>query len=95
MECENSPNESKTVLITGAGTGNGAAAAIEMATRGLNVVLVGRRVAPLEEVAAQVRSIGGNALVVTGDVAQPDSCENMVQQAVQHFGALHYAINNA
>lgn len=66
-----------------------------MATRGLNVVLVGRRVAPLEEVTAQVRSIGGKALVVTGDVAQLNSCKNMVLQAVQHFGALHYAVNNA
>ncbi|RED37397.1 SDR family NAD(P)-dependent oxidoreductase [Paenibacillus sp. VMFN-D1] len=87
--------EPKTVLITGAGTGIGAATAIELANRKQNVVLVGRRNAPLEEVASQILNSGGNALVLAGDVSNPESVEHIVGQAVSHFGALHFAVNNA
>jgi short-subunit dehydrogenase len=60
-----------------------------------NVVLAARRGAVLEEVAAQVRSAGGNALVVTTDVANPADVERLGAQTVARFGRIDVWINNA
>ena len=60
-------------MITGAGTGLGAATATLFAREGAAVTLVGRREKKLKEVAADIDADGGRALVVPGDVAQPDT----------------------
>lgn len=63
----------ETVVVTGAGTGMGRATAIRLADEGARVVLVGRRRAPLEEVAGEIAARGGAAEVVACDVAQGEA----------------------
>lgn len=82
--------EGKTVIVTGAGTGIGAASARRLAAEGANVILTGRRPAPIEAVAA---SCGGTA--VAGDAAAPDHAKALVQLAQQRFGGLDALVCNA
>lgn len=89
------PFDNKVALVTGAGTGIGAGVAKMLARRGARVTLVGRRREPLDTVAAQIRDAGGVALVVQGDVASHDDMQNAVARTVDHFSALHLAVNNA
>jgi meso-butanediol dehydrogenase / (S,S)-butanediol dehydrogenase / diacetyl reductase len=79
-----------TALVTGGGTGIGAAVAIRIAAEGGHVVLVGRRREPLEAVAAQT---GGTVLVA--DAADGASMKSAVTEAVARFGGLDILIANA
>jgi meso-butanediol dehydrogenase / (S,S)-butanediol dehydrogenase / diacetyl reductase len=74
---------SPTVLITGGGTGIGAAVAHRMAASGYSVCVSGRRRQPLDEVAA---ATGGYA--VSADVSDPDGAARMVDECLERFGAL-------
>jgi short-subunit dehydrogenase len=85
----------KTYVVTGASSGFGRGVALKLGAMRANVVLAARRTAVLEEVAAQVRTAGGNALVVTTDVANPDEVERLGAQAVARFGRIDVWINNA
>ncbi|GCE10086.1 SDR family NAD(P)-dependent oxidoreductase [Dictyobacter aurantiacus] len=85
----------KVVLITGAGTGMGAATAELLAERGANVVLIGRREKPLRETEVRVNATGSRALVMPLDVTDAQALQQAVDEVVRHFGALHYAVNNA
>jgi NAD(P)-dependent dehydrogenase (short-subunit alcohol dehydrogenase family) len=85
----------KVALVTGAGSGMGAATARLLADRGAAVTLVGRRADKLDEVVVQIKDAGGQALAVPGDVSNPEDVERAVAQTVATFGALHYAVNNA
>lgn len=80
----------KTALITGGGTGIGAAVARRISVEGGNVVLVGRRREPLEEVAAET-----NALVVVADAADGPSMRGAVAAALERFGGLDILVANA
>ena len=80
----------KTVIVTGAGTGIGAASARRLAEEGANVILTGRRPGPIEAVAA---SCGGVA--VAGDAASADHAKALVQLAQDHFGGLDALVCNA
>ncbi|WP_338498597.1 SDR family oxidoreductase [Pseudomonas sp. WP18] len=75
--------ESRTVVITGAGTGIGAACARLYAAEGANLVLIGRRREPLEDLA---REVGG--LVLVGDAACPTTWDGFIAQIRQHFARL-------
>jgi NAD(P)-dependent dehydrogenase (short-subunit alcohol dehydrogenase family) len=69
----NTALEGKVALVTGAGSGIGAATALLLAERGADVTLVGRRKDKLDEVVARIRAATGReALAVAGDVAVPD-----------------------
>jgi NAD(P)-dependent dehydrogenase (short-subunit alcohol dehydrogenase family) len=81
--------------ITGAGTGLGAACAVELAARGAHVVLSGRRAEPLDEVAGRVRSFGRRALVLPLDVRDEDAQAAAVKAIVAEFGQLDVAVANA
>ncbi|MET8827332.1 SDR family NAD(P)-dependent oxidoreductase [Streptomyces sp. NPDC004610] len=85
----------KVALITGAGSGMGAATAVLLAERGAAVALVGRRPEKLEEVARRIKDAGGRALAVPGDVSAAADVEQAVRATVETFGALHYGVNNA
>ncbi|PQV54661.1 SDR family NAD(P)-dependent oxidoreductase [Paraburkholderia sp. BL21I4N1] len=85
----------RTVLITGAGTGMGKAAALRFGRGGANVVLAGRRAAELDAVAATIENDGGRALAIPTDVTDADAVRKMVERSVATFGALHMAWNNA
>ena len=85
----------KVVLITGGGTGMGAATAELLAERGARVAIVGRREQPLRDVESRITAAGGEALVIPTDVGDPDAMQAAVAKTVARFGALHYAVNNA
>lgn len=85
----------KTVIITGAGTGIGAATATRLAAAGWNVVLTGRRKELLDDVAEHIGRGGGNAHVVAADVAEADAPARIIAEAVSKFGSLDALVNNA
>ncbi|MBT2375453.1 SDR family NAD(P)-dependent oxidoreductase [Pseudomonas fluorescens] len=75
--------EPRTVVITGAGTGIGAACARLHADQGAQLVLIGRRREPLEQVADET---GG--LILVGDAACPDTWDGFITQIRQRYGRL-------
>ncbi|HUE94790.1 SDR family oxidoreductase [Pseudomonas sp.] len=76
-------SEAKTIVITGAGTGIGEACARRLADEGHNLVLIGRRRQPLEQVAAQT---GG--LVLVGDAASSASWSDFIDEIRARFGGI-------
>ncbi|MFV3308390.1 SDR family NAD(P)-dependent oxidoreductase [Pseudomonas sp. NY15181] len=87
--------QDKVALISGAGTGIGAAAAQLFAAQGARVMVCGRRREPLEAVVAQIRAQGGEADWVQADVTDEASVDNAVAATVARFGQLDVMINNA
>lgn len=85
----------KVALVTGAGTGMGAATAELLAERGAMIALVGRREQPLRDVHAKIEAAGGKALVLPADVSDAGGIAKVVDTVVEQFGALHHAVNNA
>jgi NAD(P)-dependent dehydrogenase (short-subunit alcohol dehydrogenase family) len=85
--------EGKVALITGGGTGIGAAIARQFAVEGAGVALVGRRGHIVQRHADALRANGYDALPIRGDVA--GEAPNIVRQVVQHFGRLDILVNNA
>lgn len=85
----------KVGLVTGGGSGMGRATALAMAQEGASLLLVGRRIEPLEDVATEITAIGGTAEVMAADVTQRDVCRAAVDQCVARFGRLDLAFNNA
>lgn len=83
---------SRTALVTGAGTGIGAATARLIAGRGGNVVLSGRRAAPLYALAEE---IGPVAVSAPADVTDGAAVERVVARAVEAFGGLDVVVANA
>ncbi len=84
----------KTVIITGASAGGGAACARTFAALGANLVLVARGQANLDAIAAELKP-QTNILAIAADVAAEDACERIVTQSLDRFGAIHVLINNA
>ena len=84
--------DGRTVFITGAARGIGAAAAERLHAAGANVVLVGLEPERLEELAAR---LGERALAVEADVTEPAALDRAVRSAVERFGAIDVAIANA
>jgi NAD(P)-dependent dehydrogenase (short-subunit alcohol dehydrogenase family) len=89
------PFAGKVALVAGASRGIGATTARAFAGAGAAVVLGARDDEALQTVAAEIRESGGRALAVRTDVADPASAENLVRQAVETFGRLDAAFNNA
>ena len=84
----------RTVIVSGASAGIGAAAARRFADEGANVVLVARGAGPLEAKARELSRLGPVA-TVAGDVADPAVQERVVEEAVKRFGGVHVLVNNA
>jgi NAD(P)-dependent dehydrogenase (short-subunit alcohol dehydrogenase family) len=82
-------------IVTGASRGIGAATAAALAAAGAAVVLAARDETALERVAGQIGAEGGRALVVPTDVGDAAAIERMVGRAVDEFGRLDVACNNA
>ena len=81
-----------SVLITGGGSGIGAATAAYLAQQGARVTISGRREGKIQNVA---QAIGPGCRAVTGDVTVAADRERMVAQAVEHGGGLDALVNNA
>ncbi len=85
----------RSILLTGAGSGIGRALALQLADYAPRLTLVGRRAEPLEEVAAQVRERGGQALVVPSDLTSSGAPSVVVATAQEQFGGIDVLANNA
>lgn len=85
----------RTALVTGAGSGIGRAVALALAVEGADVVVAGRRQEPLEETVRLIEEAGGKALAVTADVSRAADVQAVVDAAVERFGSLDVAVNNA
>ena len=85
----------KVIIVTGAGTGIGQAAARMFASEGADLVLVGRRLELLENTAKDCESHGVRVLVVPTDLEIGDEAENVVLQTVKHYGRVDILVNNA
>lgn len=85
----------KTIIITGASSGIGEAAASLFASEGANVVLGARRADRLQTVAHRVNSTGGRSAWLAGDVCDQTYAQALVDLALERFGTLDGAFNNA
>jgi NAD(P)-dependent dehydrogenase (short-subunit alcohol dehydrogenase family) len=85
----------RTVLVTGAGRGIGAAIARLAAAQGAAVGINDLDAAPAEQVAAEIRAAGGRAVAVAGDIADWDGAGAVVDGVVAEFGGLDGLVANA
>ena len=85
----------KTAIITGGNSGIGRATALRFAEEGAQVVIAARREAQGQEVVNDVKSAGGEAIFVRTDVSRPADVEAMVARAVDAYGRIDCAFNNA
>ena len=87
--------KNKVVLITGASSGIGKAAALKIAEAGAKTLLVARTEDKLLETRREIEARGGSALIQVADVADPASCEALVKQVLEEHGGVDILINNA
>ena len=86
----------RSYLITGASKGIGRGCALEMAKEGANIAINYRSgQSDAEEVAAEVRKLGGKALLLQADVSNQSEVEEMVKKTVQEFGRIDGYVSNA
>ena len=85
----------EVAVITGASAGIGRATAREFAKHGCKVALIARGRAGLEAAAREVEELGGEALIITADVADSDAMESAADQVVKQFGGIDVWVNNA
>src|SRR4051812_4491050 len=87
--------EGRVAVITGAGTGMGRSTAALLAAEGASVVLVGRRLAVLEELAAAITADGGRAHARAADIASKDDVDALVAWVGMILGPVDILVNNA
>ena len=85
----------KTALVTGAGSGIGRASALRFAEEGANVVVADVTAETGRETVALIEEAGSEAAFVEVDVSSIESVERMVDFAVETYGSLDFAHNNA
>jgi NAD(P)-dependent dehydrogenase (short-subunit alcohol dehydrogenase family) len=90
--------KAKTAVVTGGGTGVGKAVALALAGAGYQVVVAGRRQAPLDETCAEAQAkygAGERMLGIATDVSDPAAVEQLFARTVQRFGRVDLLFNNA
>jgi NAD(P)-dependent dehydrogenase (short-subunit alcohol dehydrogenase family) len=85
----------QVILITGATSGLGRACALRLADEGANLVVTGRRADKCDEVVDEVQRRGARAIAVSGDITAAGEPEHVVRAALDHYGRLDGAVNNA
>jgi short-subunit dehydrogenase len=88
-------DDGPALVITGASAGIGSAVALAAARAGYRLVIVARRAARLEELAAAIRDAGGLCAVLTGDVTSREMPARIVDMAVRTYGRIDVLLNNA
>jgi 2-dehydro-3-deoxy-D-gluconate 5-dehydrogenase len=84
----------KTALVTGSSRGLGAGIAMALAEAGANVAIHGSRMIP-EATQQMLSRAGANQFAVVGDVSDAAVCSLLIEQVVDHFGAIDILVNNA
>jgi len=87
--------EQKVIVITGASSGMGEAAARRLAAEGARVVLGARRTDRIDALAAEIKAEGGEAIAVTTDVTDRAQVAHLIDTAVDAHGRIDVLINNA
>lgn len=85
----------KVAIVTGASSGIGRATAQSLAKKGVRVVLAARRRDRLDELSSEIQSVGGRALSFVTDVAQRQSCEDLIRYTIEQWGRIDILVNNA
>ena len=87
--------DQKISIVTGAGTGVGKSASLALADEGWTIVLAGRRKDPIEAVANEIKSRGGNASTIVTDTSDTKSVKGLFEETKRTFGRLDLLFNNA
>lgn len=87
--------QGKTILITGAATGIGAATAIRAAREGAKVIGVDRKEGDLNQTISKIKAEGHSGIAIVGNVVETALCDRMVTEAVKAFGSVDLALNAA
>jgi NAD(P)-dependent dehydrogenase (short-subunit alcohol dehydrogenase family) len=87
--------DGEVAIVTGASSGLGVVFATALAEAGAAVTIAGRRVGRLEQTGEEIRARGGQALVVSADVADPAQCDALVAKTLERFGKVSILVNNA
>ncbi len=87
--------ENKVSIVTGAGSGIGRAIALLYAAEGSKVIVSDINEKGGNDTVSQIKRLGGEALFIAADTSQPADNENLVEKAVENYGGLHVACNNA
>jgi len=87
--------DNKVVLVTGGSRGIGKAIAAEFARSGADVVIASRKMADLENTAAEIRKTGRKCLPVAAHIGRIEDIKHLVERAVKEFGRIDILINNA
>ncbi|MCI0545931.1 MAG: SDR family oxidoreductase [Candidatus Rokubacteria bacterium] len=87
--------EGKVAIVTGGGTGIGRSTALMLAAEGAEVIVAGRRRAPLDEVVAEIERAGGRAWARGADLERREECEALGRAAVAERRGVDILVNNA
>lgn len=93
------PRKTPVAIVTGAGSGVGRAIALDLASRGYDLSLAGRRRAPLDETAALAercaRPGDASAVVIPTDMGDPAQVRSLIDETLARFGKVDALVNNA
>lgn len=87
--------EGKVALITGSGRGIGREVALQLAAYGAKIVINDLDAEPADEVVAEIRAAGGEAVACVGSVTASDFADRFIQTAVKNYGSIDIIVNNA
>jgi 3-oxoacyl-[acyl-carrier protein] reductase len=87
--------QGQVAVVTGGGRGIGAAIAARLAKLGMQVVVCGRTLAPLEQTAAEITKAGGRCVAMGCDVSKPGSVEEFSAKVLRDVGKVNVLVNNA
>ena len=85
----------KVCVVSGVGPGLGRQAATALAAHGADLVLAARRQSTLDEVLAEVSSLGARAIAVPTDITDPEACARLMAAGMEEFGGIDVLVNNA